>query len=300
VLLLLPVTAAAQQRWGSDQRRSEQQGSDDRRSDQRRSERHDSSVNDHRPSTGLSPIGLPPASAPRTPSWEQKQTPWWERQAPPAWERPDASRWQQPNQVRTAPNDDRDRRWRDDDNSGTHRQNRRSDPPTVIIVPRYGYFPYTFPGTNQFVVTPPPPNEIVVQRPVEPPSVPTGVLRLEVEPKELLQVFVDGVYIGTPADLGDEIALTPGTRRIELRARGFKTLAFSAEIVQNRSITYRATLEREDSAPAPPPPVIVMPAAVPGSKTIYVIPGCYLGNVAPTPATLRPGCDISTLSKIEP
>ena len=36
-----------------------------------------------------------------------------------------------------------------------------------------------------------------------------GALRLEVEPKESLQIFVDGVYIGTPADLGDEIELRP-------------------------------------------------------------------------------------------
>ncbi len=35
------------------------------------------------------------------------------------------------------------------------------------------------------------------------PLPPMGALRLEVEPKESLQIFVDGVYIGTPADLGD-------------------------------------------------------------------------------------------------
>ena len=61
-----------------------------------------------------------------------------------------------------------------------------------------------------------------------------GALRLDVEPKESLQIFVDGVYIGTPADLGDEIELAPGTRRIELRARGYRTLTFSAEIIDGR------------------------------------------------------------------
>ena len=62
-----------------------------------------------------------------------------------------------------------------------------------------------------------------------------GALRLEVEPKESLQIFVDGVFLGTPADLGDELELTPGTRRVELRARGYRSLAFSAEIVDGRA-----------------------------------------------------------------
>ena len=56
-------------------------------------------------------------------------------------------------------------------------------------------------------------------------------------------------FVGTPADLGDEFELAPGTRRIELRARGYRTLTFSAEIVDGRSITYRGSLERLERAP---------------------------------------------------
>ena len=31
---------------------------------------------------------------------------------------------------------------------------------------------------------------------------------------------------------------------------------------------------------------------------MYLIPGCYMGNVMPTAAMLRPGCDISKLTTI--
>ena len=42
---------------------------------------------------------------------------------------------------------------------------------------------------------------------------------------------------------------------------------------------------------APPPPIVVPT----GSRTLYVIPGCYLGNVPPDPSRLRQGCDLSNL-----
>ena len=135
-----------------------------------------------------------------------------------------------------------------------------------------------------------------------------GALRLEVEPKESLQIYVDGVYVGTPADLGDELELAPGTRRIELRARGHRTLVFSTEIVDGRSITYRGSLEPEEAArpaaprtPAPAAPVTPVAPAAPARITImYMIPGCYLGNVSPKSVTLPSGCDINKLQTISP
>lgn len=177
----------------------------------------------------------------------------------------------------------------------------------VYVFPPYGYYPYGYVGgyvgTTTYLESPAAPSEVVTYEPeppaYEPPPPPMGMLRLEVEPRDLIQIFVDGIYIGTPADVSDEIGLTPGIRTIELRARGYKTVTFSAEIVRDRSITYRAILERDPDAPAPAP-VVLRPAPASGSSTMYLIPGCYLGNIAPTPATLRPGCDISKLTKFEP
>jgi hypothetical protein len=129
-----------------------------------------------------------------------------------------------------------------------------------------------------------------------------GALRLEVEPRESLQIFIDGVYVGRPVDLGDQIEVGAGTRRIELRAPGYRTLTFTAEIADGRSITYRGTLERfPDSPAAPVKPAATAPAAPAapaGSRVMYVIPGCYLGNVSPKTVALPDGCDISKLTTI--
>ncbi len=49
--------------------------------------------------------------------------------------------------------------------------------------------------------------------------------------------------------------------------------------------------------PPPPPPPIVLPT---GSRTLYVIRGCYLGNVKPDADRLPKGCDISRMKIYEP
>lgn len=273
IFLIVPLTATAQD--GRDRRRSEQ-----------------------RPSA-QSP------SNPTLPPWEQKQTPWWERQAPPSWERPtDVKQPQNPPlpnwATRTQPNHQETNRPHDRDGRGTHQ--RQYSPSVVYVLPPYRFFPNTYPATNQFYVAPPPPTA-----PVAEPAAPMGALRLDVEPRDLLQVFVDGSFVGMPSEIGDQIELTPGTRRIELRARGYKTLTFNAEIVKDREITYRGSLERDapqtpaPEAPAPQAPKPHLPPQAPRTPTtIYLIPGCYLGNVAPKLAELRPGCDIGKLTKTSP
>jgi len=49
-------------------------------------------------------------------------------------------------------------------------------------------------------------------------------------------------------------------------------------------------------AAEPPPPAYVAPI---GSRTLYVIRGCYLGNVMPEAGRLPAGCDLAQL-KIYP
>lgn len=317
-LLLLPVTADAQQEQrrgnggrrsdrGADNRSSDNRGSGERRSDQRASEQRNSASESRQQNTnttGLGPIGLPQMLQQnrQLPAWEQKQTPWWERQGPPAWEQ-QKNGWAQahPNSL-SAQQQNRDRVH----NPIAYPPGRyRYGSGYVYLVPSYGYGypPYALPTYSETYATPPPAE--VVTRPIEPPAPPPppepppppiGVIRLEVEPRDLIQIYVDNVYVGTPADIGSDLGLAPGVRHIELRARGYITHAFDADIVLDRTITYRAQLERDPNAPPPPAPVVRPPT----SRTMYVIPGCYVGNVMPTQANLRAGCDMSKLTTIEP
>ena len=126
----------------------------------------------------------------------------------------------------------------------------------------------------------------------------TGRLRLEVEPADIVQLFVDGVYVGTSDDVGDELAMEPGVRRIEIRAEGYETLIFDTRIVAGQTIRYRGSLRRV--APESPPAASSGPAPVawqvsPESRTIYFIPGCYMGNIPPGDVKLPSGCDLSRL-----
>jgi hypothetical protein len=131
-----------------------------------------------------------------------------------------------------------------------------------------------------------------------PPPPPTGTLRLDVEPAALAQVFVDGEFVGTPADLDGRLELAPGTWRIEIRARGYEAIAFDVRIVEGRTITYRETLNKAGGAAkadalAPIPTSPTSPTSP--RTTFYLIPGCYLGNVHPDLVKLPEGCDLSRM-----
>lgn len=125
-------------------------------------------------------------------------------------------------------------------------------------------------------------------------AVATGRLRLEIHPTAV-QLFVDGDYVGTLDDVGAELELEAGTRRIEFRAPDYRTLVIGARIAPGRTITYRGALEplsRAASAALTPDPAPEPRAPLP-KQTFYFIPGCYLGNVPPHEVRLPPGCDLS-------
>jgi hypothetical protein len=129
----------------------------------------------------------------------------------------------------------------------------------------------------------------------------TGRLRLELHPADL-QLFVDGEYVGTSDDMGAELELEAGTRRIEIRAPGYETLNIDARIAPGRTITYRGALEPRSpaaSAAVPPDPAPEPSAPLP-KQTLYFIPGCYLGNVPPHEVRLPPGCDLSRMTTRRP
>ena len=115
----------------------------------------------------------------------------------------------------------------------------------------------------------------------------TGVLRLDITPATGLQYYVDGMYIGSSSELGTEFEVNAGARRIEVRASGYKPVVFDARFVPGGTVTRRGALEPlEDSS--------TLPRAT-GSRTMYVIPGCFMGNARPEPRALPKGCDIARL-----
>ncbi len=203
----------------------------------------------------------------------------------------------------------RDGQWRDGQGSYNPFRHQRSGPAYVYVTPPYPYYnPYPYYPYYGAQAT-----EVVVQATTVPgvitvvPEPATGRFLLEVEPADVLQVFVDGEYVGTPADLGSTLDLRPGSRRIEFRAPGYRSLTIDAQIVSQRTIVYRATLDRiaptrvvPPPAPPAPPPAPAAPFMPSGNRTMYLIPGCYMGNVPPQDLKLPPGCDLSKLTTITP
>jgi hypothetical protein len=139
--------------------------------------------------------------------------------------------------------------------------------------------------------------------PPEPvPSPPSGRIRLEIAPVDDLQIYVDGVFVGTLADLGAELELGTGVRRLELRAPGHESLTLDAGIVEGKTITYRGRLQPlavttpREAAPRRPEAPASKTAAPPARpQTFYFIPGCYMGNIPPQEVRLPRGCDLSRL-----
>lgn len=115
----------------------------------------------------------------------------------------------------------------------------------------------------------------------------TGRLILEVQPRTA-QVFVDGYYVGTPDDFGADrggLLLESGAHRIDLIMPDYEQVSFDVKVAPNQFITYRQVLKPIKVEP------ILTPAARSAPITFYLIPGCYMGNVPPKEAKLRPTCD---------
>ncbi|MBI3049732.1 MAG: PEGA domain-containing protein [Acidobacteria bacterium] len=120
-----------------------------------------------------------------------------------------------------------------------------------------------------------------------------GYLRLVVEP-DTAQVYVDGFYVGTVADLRGLVTLEPGPHRVELRAPGYDTVAFDVRVFPTETITYRTALQPSAPAEKPAPPAPGTP------KAFYVIPNCYAGDRPPDRSALPRTCDIAKLRTIPP
>ena len=177
-----------------------------------------------------------------------------------------------------------------------HRRfSRKPSVPTIVyLVPAYGFndLPLAQAGTPGYF--PDAPSEYQEERPL------MGTLRLEVEPEAVLELYVDGYYVGTPADFNGEVALEAGPHIIEIRAPGYDTLQLDVNIAPDRSITYRGSLAPASVPPPPSPTVQTLPDVAPRTPTtFYFIPGCYMGNVPPKDAGLPATCDQSRVITVK-
>jgi hypothetical protein len=168
----------------------------------------------------------------------------------------------------------------------------RGRPGVVYVVPAYPYPWFDVYGS-------PVPGAAVEPPTTAPaaPVVPAGSLWLDLQPVAPTQVFVDGVFVGSADDHGQELVLEAGAHQIELREPGYEPLRFDVRIEAGQAITYRGRLERSATA-GPAEPAVPSPA-IP-RKPFYMIPGCYLGDVPPTQAKLPPTCDPARAVVVEP
>lgn len=164
----------------------------------------------------------------------------------------------------------------------------RARSPAIFFGPAYGW-------VDPWMREPEPPSVGYESSPYDEPIPPTGTLRLDVQPHGIVQLYVDGYYVGTVDDVNGELALEPGAHRIEMRAPGYETAIVDVKIERDRAITYRGALERRGAmTPAPEPPIRPDVSQPPRSpEPVYIIPGCYLGNIPPKDAGLPATCDPS-------
>jgi hypothetical protein len=79
------------------------------------------------------------------------------------------------------------------------------------------------------------------------PGAPSGGVSFEISPSTA-DVYIDGKYAGRVSDLGpttQPLALTPGRHHIEIRAAGYQTQAFDADITAGQVLPYQGTMLRE-------------------------------------------------------
>jgi hypothetical protein len=131
-------------------------------------------------------------------------------------------------------------------------------------------------------------------------SAPTGILRLDLHPRDIGDVFVDGFFAGALADVGADVALEAGPHQVEIRAAGFEPLFVKVRIEKNRAITYRGHLLPEPAVATPEPAAPDVGASPVVRKPFYFIPGCYLGDVPPKDAGLPASCDPSRATIYKP
>ena len=158
---------------------------------------------------------------------------------------------------------------------------RRFDRPAAVVYFGWPYLPSL--AADQFP-----------QIPVPVPQVEraAGTLRLALSSGINPEIFIDGYYAGLFSEAGGELTLDAGAHTIELREAGYQSVRIPVNIQPNEVITYDVGLRPIVSAPLANGAQRAEPAQpAPAPTTIYVVPGCYVGNVPPQEVALPVGCD---------
>jgi hypothetical protein len=194
-----------------------------------------------------------------------------------------------PTETRSAPAREPSRQPRQ---RGPHRRD-RSGPSVIYVVPAYGW------GLPAVAPAPAPAPTAEAEA--------TGTLWLDVEPRGIGEVYIDGYLAGTTLDVRGSITLDAGAHHVEVRAEGYQPVAVNVRIEGGAAVTLRRTLQ---PVPAAPEPAVAGPPAAPAArpaaaapiprKPFYYIPGCYLGDVPPKDAGLPPTCDQSKTVVVRP
>ena len=178
----------------------------------------------------------------------------------------------------------KDRRDADDRRRRDADRGRRQLPSLIYIVPAYGWDALAATGSAR----PGPAEKSAVAK------APAGRLRFELQPGVNPQVYIDNDYAGLVGDFVDGLPLEAGRYSLKLQQDGYQALELDLRVFSGRVTTYRGTLIPL-TAVSPAIPSAPAPAS---TAPVYLIPGCYLGNVPPDSVELRPGCDPSRAVQI--
>jgi len=129
------------------------------------------------------------------------------------------------------------------------------------------------------------------ERVIPPQPETAGLLRLSVSPAVNVRIHVDGYFAGTLDDLDGALVLEAGRHVLELVADGYERLRLPVEVTAGRTATWDGLLTPSGATLLPVPSAGPQAPAAPPPSTIYVIEGCYIGNVPPLEARLAAGCD---------
>jgi hypothetical protein len=130
-------------------------------------------------------------------------------------------------------------------------------PPDPAANQPYGYPPSGYPSSGYPSSSYPAGSAAQSGYPQQPPSggsigvqsnaqqANSGGVSFEITPSTAA-VFVDGAYVGTVGTFdptSEPLGLIPGRHHIELRANGYQTMAFDADVVAGQVIPYQGTLQ---------------------------------------------------------